>query len=125
MGTGIKTEKSSHHRHEHTMEQCSRKTFTDSFLFFVVVVVVFFFFFLILRSRSVTKTEGARLLVGGERRGQIWRKSAIKVTESECCELVLNAVLRKPVKLFQKRSNYDRASTFFFSFSRRAARRYS
>ena len=103
-------------------EQCSRKTFTDSFLFFVVG---FFFFFLILRSRSVTKTEGARLLVGGERRGQIWRKSAIKVTESECCELVLNAVLRKPVKLFQKRSNYDRASTFFFSFSRRAARRYS
>ena len=39
-----------------------------------------------------------------ERKRQVWRKSAFKVTESERCELVLNAVSNwEPVEFFQKR----------------------
>ena len=39
-----------------------------------------------------------------EKKRQVWRKSAVKVTESERCELVLNAVFyREPVEFFQKR----------------------
>ena len=50
------------------------------------------------------RTEGAQWLVIDERRDQIWRKSVTKVTDSECCELVTNAVLyRETVGLFQKR----------------------
>ena len=37
-------------------------------------------------------TKGARWLILAERRRQVWRKSAVEVTESERCELVLNAV---------------------------------
>ena len=38
------------------------------------------------------------------RRRQVWRNSAFQVTESERCELVLNAVFYwEPVEFFQKR----------------------
>ena len=48
--------------------------------------------------------KGARWLICAERRRQVWRKSAVKVTESERCELVLNAVFYwEPVQVFQKR----------------------
>ena len=50
------------------------------------------------------RTKGARWLICAERRRQVWRKSAVKVTESERCELVLNAVFySEPVEIFQKR----------------------
>ena len=43
------------------------------------------------------------MLICAERRTQVWWKSAIEVTESECCELVLNVVFYwEPVKFFQK-----------------------
>ena len=39
-----------------------------------------------------------------EKKTGIWQKSAVKVTESERCELVLNAVFYwEPVEFFQKR----------------------
>ena len=48
--------------------------------------------------------KGARGLICAERRRQVWRKSAVKVTENERCELVLNAVFYwEPVEFFQKR----------------------
>ena len=47
--------------------------------------------------------KGARWLICAERRRQVWQKSAVKVTKSECCELVLNAVFYwEPVEFFQK-----------------------
>ena len=55
-------------------------------------------------------------MICAERRRQVWRKSAVKVTESErCerCELVLNAVFYwEPVEFFQKR--YDMITLRFF-----------
>ena len=49
------------------------------------------------------RTKGVRWLICAERRRQVWWKSAIKVTESECCKLVLNAVFYwEPVEFFQK-----------------------
>ena len=52
----------------------------------------------------MSKNEGsASWLICAERRRQVWRKSAVKATESECCELVLNAVFYwEPVEFFQK-----------------------
>ena len=48
--------------------------------------------------------KGARWLICAERRRLVWRKSAVEVTESERCELVLNVVFYwKPVEFFQKR----------------------
>ena len=39
-----------------------------------------------------------------EKKTGIWRKSAVRVTESERCELVLNVVFDwEPVEFFQKR----------------------
>ena len=50
------------------------------------------------------RTMGARWLICAERGRQVWRKSAVKLTQSERCELVLNAVFyREPVEFFQKR----------------------
>ena len=47
------------------------------------------------------------------RRRQVWRNSAVQVTESECCELVLNAVFYwEPVAFFQKRC--DMITLLFF-----------
>ena len=58
--------------------------------------------------------EEARSLGGDERRGHIWQKSFIKVTEGECCGLVLNAVFyRDPVEFSQKRCDMI-ALRFFF-----------
>ena len=49
------------------------------------------------------RTKGVQWLICAERRRQVWWKSAIKVTESECCKLVLNAVFYwEPVEFFQK-----------------------
>ena len=43
-------------------------------------------------------------MICAERRRQAWRKSAVKVTESERCELVLNAVFYwEPVELERDR----------------------
>ena len=43
-------------------------------------------------------------MICAERRRQVLRKSAVKVTESELCELLLNAVFYwEPVEFFQKR----------------------
>ena len=50
------------------------------------------------------RTKGPRWLICAERRRQVWRKSAVEVTESERYELVLNAVFYwDPVEFFQKR----------------------
>ena len=65
---------------------------------------VFRFAFGILSSLSVEERRGARWLICAERRRQVWRKSAVKVTESERCELVLNAVFYwEPEEFYQKR----------------------
>ena len=65
------------------------------------------------------RTKEARWLICAERRRQVWRKSAVKVTESERCELVLNAVFYwEPVSSFKScvtRSRFD-----FFKMSRAA-----
>jgi len=48
-------------------------------------------------------SKGASWLICAERRRQVWRKSAVKVTECEHCKLVLNAVFYwEPVEFFQK-----------------------
>ena len=50
------------------------------------------------------RTKEARWLICAERRRQVWRKSAVEVTESERCELVLNAIFYwESVEFFQKR----------------------
>ena len=42
-------------------------------------------------------------MICAERRRQVWQKSAVEVTESERCELVLNAVFYwELVEFFQK-----------------------
>ena len=59
------------------------------------------------------RTKGAWWLICAERRRQVWWKSAVEVTESECCELVLNVVFYwEPVEFFQKR--YDMITLWFF-----------
>ena len=59
------------------------------------------------------RTKGAQWLICAERRRQVWRKSAVKVTESERCELEPNALFYwEPVKFFQKR--YDMITLRFF-----------
>ena len=50
------------------------------------------------------RTKGVRWLICAERRRQVWWKSAIKVTESERCELVLNTVFLYCYSCYYKQS---------------------
>ena len=60
------------------------------------------------------RTKAAQWLICAERRRQVWRKSAVEVTESERCELVLNAVFYwESVEFCQKRC--DMITLRFFS----------
>ena len=53
-----------------------------------------------------------------EKKRQVWRKSAVNVTENERCKLVLNAVFYwEPVEFFQKRCDMI---TLFWIFCMRA-----
>ena len=49
------------------------------------------------------RTKGARWSICGEKRRQVWRKSAVEVTESEHGDLVVNAVfICDPMDFFSK-----------------------
>ena len=50
------------------------------------------------------RMKGAQWLICAERKRQVWQKTAVVVTESERCELVLNAIFYwESVEFFQKR----------------------
>ena len=58
------------------------------------------------QSRLCRRMKGTRWLRCAGKRRQVWRKSAVEVTESERCELVLNAVFNwEPMEFFQTPCN--------------------
>ena len=105
--------------------------FSNFVIISIIIIILYLFMFLLLFLVVVLLLLLLLLLlwlVGAERRRQIWRKSAVKVTERECCQLVLNAIFYlEPVEFCQKRCDvialrfsHDKLQALFWVFCKRA-----